>query len=340
MNSYLSAFARSYPLAQAQDYVKVLYQSAYGCEHILSASALQYLSDELECCAPSQLPLVRAIGGGICQVDLGAYKRLGYSPKPLFDCMMHTRGGNVSLDDALDEFVADVDSGALPVAGARDFVCRYRNAGCPLVRHSEAFRAAYDPHYRVAELRFALLLPLLDAIYKLSGVGGQTLLVAIDGKCGSGKTSAAAALAELTDAAVIHCDDFFLPRQLRTEQRLAQVGGNIHYERLAQVLSEARKGQPFEYERYDCSCGRFVPVSFEPKRIVVVEGSYALHPALRHMYSVKALVRVDEQLRLRRIVQRDGAGAQAFFDKWIPLEERYFAAQDASDCIFISGGEQ
>ena len=53
-------------------------------------------------------------------------------------------------------------------------------------------------------------------------------VIALDGRAAAGKSTLAAALAETLQAAVSHMDDFFLPLALRTPQRLAQPGGNIH----------------------------------------------------------------------------------------------------------------
>ena len=52
------------------------------------------------------------------------------------------------------------------------------------------------------------------------------VIVAIDGKCTSGKTTLAGKLAELYDCNVFHMDDFFLRPEQRTPERFAEVGGN------------------------------------------------------------------------------------------------------------------
>lgn len=49
-------------------------------------------------------------------------------------------------------------------------------------------------------------------------------------------------------------DDFFLPPELRTAERLSQPGGNVHYERFsAEVADGILRGKPFEYSVFDCS---------------------------------------------------------------------------------------
>lgn len=60
---------------------------------------------------------------------------------------------------------------------------------------------------------------------------GTPLLVAIDGRSASGKTTLVNALAEQFHTSVVHMDDFFLPVELRTPERFAMPGGNVHFER-------------------------------------------------------------------------------------------------------------
>ena len=62
------------------------------------------------------------------------------------------------------------------------------------------------------------------------------VIVAIDGKCTSGKTTLASKLAEIYDCNVFHMDDFFLRPEQRIPERLAEVGGNVDYERFQEEV--------------------------------------------------------------------------------------------------------
>jgi len=65
------------------------------------------------------------------------------------------------------------------------------------------------------------------------------LIVAIDGMSSALKTTLSEKLSDMFDGAVIHCDDFFLPLEFRTQERFAEPGGNIHYERMkAEVIDK------------------------------------------------------------------------------------------------------
>lgn len=162
----------------------------------------------------------------------------------------------------------------------------------------------------------------------------RTLCV-IDGCCGAGKTTLAAALSEKYGGApVIHMDDFFLPFSLRTPERLAQPGGNVHYERFAEeVLVGLEQGGEFVYHRFSCADGSLVPVHCPgDSPLIIVEGSYSLHPffweAWQRLQAVTVFLSVDEEEQLRRIARRSPEKLRAFADKWIPLEKNYFQGYD------------
>ena len=81
----------------------------------------------------------------------------------------------------------------------------------------------------------------------------QPLIVALDGRCASGKTTLAALLQQQTGCSVVHMDHFFLRPEQRTRERLEQPGGNVDYERfLAEVLEPLRAGKDCSYRPYDC----------------------------------------------------------------------------------------
>ena len=161
----------------------------------------------------------------------------------------------------------------------------------------------------------------------------ERVLVAIDGRCGSGKSTLAARLAEAYGCPAIHMDDFFLRPEQRTPERLAVPGENIDHERfLAEVLLPLRQTGRCVYRPYRCATqtlGEAVEIALDA--LCIIEGSYACHPALAAHYDVRLFLTVDAEEQLRRIAQRGGEAAAAVFkEKWIPLEEAYFAAFDVA----------
>lgn len=156
----------------------------------------------------------------------------------------------------------------------------------------------------------------------------KPLIIAIDGRCGSGKSSLAALLAEKVDCNVFHMDEFFLPFDIKTEARLAEPGGNVHYERFeAEVLRGLKKCQSVKYRPYVCSKGGFgEPFCVKYKNLNIVEGSYSMHPALQQAYAYKIFLTLDSKVQVERIKRRNGeVQLKNFLSKWIPMEEQYFS---------------
>lgn len=152
-------------------------------------------------------------------------------------------------------------------------------------------------------------------------------LIAVDGRCASGKTTLAAQMQKEWDCNVIHMDDFFLRSEQRTEERLRQPGGNVDWERFREeVLTPFQRGTPFSYRPYDCHVRDFQEsVRIIPDRLTVVEGSYSCHPELWGNYNLHIFLTISLDEQLRRIQVRNGADkVRDFQQKWIPLEERYF----------------
>lgn len=154
------------------------------------------------------------------------------------------------------------------------------------------------------------------------------VVIAIDGRCAAGKTTLASELQEELSCVVIHMDDFFLRPEQRTNERLQTPGGNVDYERfLEEVLLPLHAHHEFSYRRYDCHTQSFKESIEVPKsRIVIVEGTYACHPVLWQYYDLHIFLNIDAEEQKERILKRNGVqGAVAFMERWIPLEEAYFA---------------
>lgn len=157
----------------------------------------------------------------------------------------------------------------------------------------------------------------------------ERVLVAIDGMCCAGKTTMSERLRQLLDANVFHLDDYFLQPHTRTPNRLNKPGGNVDAERfLAEALLPALRGETAQVRRYDCHENLLLPpVAVSPKKIVLVEGAYSLHPLLAPYYDLTVFCRIDSQLQLSRILKRNGKAALKVFEsRWIPLENKYFEA--------------
>ena len=164
---------------------------------------------------------------------------------------------------------------------------------------------------------------ILNIITKLK----QPSIIAIDGRCASGKTTLSNQLKNELDCNIIHLDDFFLRPHQRTEERFKTPGSNIDYERfLEEVLIPLKKNCAFSYRPYDCKLQKLADkITIIPKNMTIIEGSYACHPKFIDFFDFKIFMDINHDEQLKRIERRNGKIAlKQFSEKWIPLEEEYF----------------
>lgn len=174
---------------------------------------------------------------------------------------------------------------------------------------------------------------LLLRIQNASSVGDR-MVIGIDGRCASGKTTLSERLSRELGCPVVHMDHFFLRPHMRTAERLATPGGNVDHERFLEAVAPHLKDPlPFSYAPYDCSTqalGDVIEIPAAP--VILVEGSYCLCPPLWHLYDLRLFLTVAPETQLARIKIRNGdAGLKAFKERWIPMEEAYFEAFGIAD---------
>ena len=314
-----------------QDVIKMCYQASYGAEHLLEDldRARKYFDEEFKSIEKRDVPLYEYISEDVARVDLGAWKATGIPKEWLFDIfVMATKesyGGEAKMLENL-EIVKSVLGDAAEVS---NYVDKYVIEGIRPVHHSKDYREAHKPAYRLVDRKHLRLVPILVAASKLDGG-----VIVIDGPCASGKSTMATQLAQILEGAIIRIDDFFLPMEFRTKERLAEAGGNVHYERFnEEVVSKLSSGEKFSYTRFDCSImnyGERVAVPASKWRIV--EGSYSHHPCFGEYGDIRVYSMIDGDEQIRRILTRNGEEmAKNFENMWIPMENRYFEEYNISD---------
>ncbi len=350
MQEILRAALRAHPASQPADAVKLCYQSAFAGGHMIAdaQTSLAFLKEELLALPDRDEPLFEPIGGGYARLNLAAARRRGLLPETVNALFVRAanrcRGTMRDFAERLSALRALCLAGGCPFTpqALETYLTDYKLRGSPAVHHSDVYREAYAPAYRVvleSDLRALPALTRIDA--RLSC--GQDAVVALDGRCGSGKTTLAALLAELYGAPAAHMDDFFLPPERKTPERLRQPGGNVDRERFArEVLPGLLNGEPFAYRPYDCHAGALArdAVRVPAARVRVVEGVYCLHPEIARAYHVKLFLTVSPETQRSRILARSGPEMLARFEReWIPLEERYFEAfsiESACDAVLCT----
>lgn len=334
------------------DAVKLIYQSEFGGGHMVAdeSAALSRLKEEWRGLRGLDIDgrqLFEDIGGGIARLDIAlAPERLLPLINRLFTMSANAvKGSRESFEEKICQLreLCSGEKSLFPLAQLDAYLFEYAKKGYPPVSHSETYRRAYSPAYRVVQEKYINAWPLLMGLAEVLSDKGSAVL-AIDGRCGGGKTTLAGLIREVFEregAAIISMDDFFLPPEKRTKKRFEEPGGNVDYERFIEEVSPKLKEQEgFSYRVFDCSLmrlegGRSIPPLAEaPLRIV--EGSYSMRPDLRESYDIKAFVDIDEVEQSRRILKRNGPKVHRMFtDRWIPLENFYFEKLNIqSQCDF------
>ena len=331
------------PRMEIQDAVKLAFQSAFGCGHLLSAreACADFVRREMaQVAEKADMPAFTPIGGCLCRLNLASPVVRTLSPERIADLMMVSDERvrmRTDTHERFEESLAQLDqlaqNGETPFSSdnLQAYLTSDRAQGCPPVSHSEAYRQAYQPAYRVILTDLAVLVPVIALLDRK-----ECSVVVIDGPCGSGKTTLARLLAALYHTSPIPMDDFFLPPPMRTPERLAVPGGNVHYERFkAEILDTLKVGSPLAYDRFDCQTGTLVRKQHAASDVVIIEGSYSHHPVFAQSHerlgALRVFVSVSAEEQLARIAQRDPEMLNMFRTRWIPLEKTYFEAYDIKD---------
>lgn len=186
---------------------------------------------------------------------------------------------------------------------------------------------------------------IIRRVTELQAGGKCPVVIAIDGMAAAGKSALARLLSQALDGAVISMDDFPLPQGFRTPKRLKTPGGNVYYERFLQEAAPyLRCGELFGYRVFDAQTSSYTQIRLvPPKPVIIVEGSYSLHPAFGDLYDLRLFCQVSPFEQRQRIMQTRPKEADLFHAMWIPMETRYFEAfgiPDSCHMVLESGAPQ
>ena len=153
-------------------------------------------------------------------------------------------------------------------------------------------------------------------------------MLALDGRCGSGKTTLANTLARQFPASItLHTDDFYLPPAQRIRGWEKTPCANMDLARLRdEALRPAYEGQPVQYLAYSCREGAYLPArELAAQPLVILEGSYSHHPLLTGCETLRVFLTCAKEEQPHRLQAREGERYVNFAARWVPLEEGYFA---------------
>ena len=158
MKSILLAHAKKYPLREPTDAVKLLYQSEFGGGHLIKdkEACLDYLHREYHSTPQSgHFPLTEDIGCGFIRVNLAALNHSNLTIEELGNTFLQSASQQCGNPDSFRKKLAILaeltQEGNMPFSAnsLQVYLADYEKAGFPVVSHSEAYRTAYHPAYRV-----------------------------------------------------------------------------------------------------------------------------------------------------------------------------------------------
>ena len=161
LRAVLVMHARRYPAMKPQDVIKLCYQSEFGGGHLIRdiQSSLQFIAEEMasvESGYPAEL--LEEIGNGFARIHLGKAKAEGITAEQINEAFVRS---SEQRKGTLDSFLTscrmvlsmtEEHAFLFTAEEMSDYLAAYQKLGCPAVSHSEAYRSAYHPAYRIVDL--------------------------------------------------------------------------------------------------------------------------------------------------------------------------------------------
>lgn len=328
---------KTYPKLQIQDIFKFLYQSAFGCEHLITSidAATNFIEAEYKNLCLKTSSVIEKLDGEYSRVPV-SYMNNGLSASTFGKLFSFSgkkeENGIINLLEKLNVAKELVSDGLLPFSEDEfnKAVEEWEAGGYSSVHHSDIFKKNYSPSYRVISNKYIPFLPLFAELDRRLKKGRVTF--AIEGGSASGKTTLSELIESIYDCTVFHMDDFFLQPHQRTSERFAEIGGNVDWERfLSEVLLPLSKGKNISFKKFACSTMSLSEeILISPKTLNVVEGVYSMHPELERFYDFSVFLNISEEQQKERILHRNSPQlVQRFLNEWIPLENKYFEKTQA-----------
>lgn len=156
LEQILRSHSMRYPQMQPADAVKLIYQNEFGGGHLIrdEEAALRYLNQEYEAVEKDlTVPRCEEIGNGIVRVYLAALTpgELKWLGQEFIRSAKNHQGELQHFVKKLAVLRTLTEQGIFSFSSAQlvDYLAQYEKAGYPMVSHSEVYRKAYNPAYRI-----------------------------------------------------------------------------------------------------------------------------------------------------------------------------------------------
>ncbi len=158
------------------------------------------------------------------------------------------------------------------------------------------------------------------------------VVVALDGRSGTGKSTLAEWMAGQLDGLHVDQDDFYAGGELYAWQRLTpqeKADRLIDWRRVRdEVLLPLRAGRGASWRPFDWNTMHGLSpetITAPASRLIILDGAYSARPELADLIDLTILVTLDDAVRLERLRQREGEDATSAWQAvWDEAEDFYF----------------
>lgn len=331
----------SYPKHTLVDLYKMIYQSECGGGHIIVDldQHLHFLIQELKLSKDKPLKEFEKLDEKVYRLYLdGLYDKI--DPKTI-ERMVIKSSNDLKCDFSYIQDKLEMLFELKPEAETAKFISYVTNLKYPIYSHSEVYREAYEPHYRIVSKDLAFYLDIFKKIDQIQKEK-KNPVIAIDGMTTSGKTYLAKLIQSIYPADIVSVDDFFLQEDQKTEDRLNEIGGNLDYERFQSDVLDKLDNDSFSYKPYDCQSKAFnEPKKIKRNQMTIIEGSYSLRVPFRRYYDLAIYLSLDPEIQQERLTIRNKHMIDQFMKLWVPKENLYREKEETdlyADLLFDTTG--
>lgn len=330
MKKTLLKYYEKYPKCSISDFVKLVYQIHFGSGHFIKnyIDSFNRLENEITNLNPFCFDedLYEYIGECFIRVNLRPYLKYRLSVEHLNESFIESSKQQANFNDFLEslsilkEFLLENNFDFNIV---REFFDEYQRLGYPALHHSEVYKLYYQPSYRIIkssliteEMRFYQLKQYLDRF-----PNDKLSIIALEGKCASGKTTISKLIEKEYKATIIHTDDFF--------DEANEVIGINNDRIIKEILSTVKLGCELSYQKYNCTSKSFASYTVNKvSPLLILEGVYSGNKSLRPYYDGLIFLEIDEDQQMIRLNSRSKTLMNRFLCEWIPREKAYLEREN------------
>lgn len=172
-----------YPQLELQDLMKFLYQSSFGCEHLVSdfSTVKSNIEQELQNHKDSS-DSIEELDGDYIRLHLNYGLNVNTLSTLFIRSCQQEENGIKQLEDKIQTLLDLIFDNTLPFSyeESKDLLLKWKKKGYPALHHSDTFNQLYHPSYRLIHKKY---LPFLELFQYIDN--NHPSMISIDGRCAS-----------------------------------------------------------------------------------------------------------------------------------------------------------